>query len=834
APAAKPWVLDALRALQHPTLSQWVTHARRFAKSRGGELAVRWQKLDAKEAGRSPIEHFVQARNDWAHLHRGGTHQDLVSAARRVWRLLEDLLDAAGFELYCGNTSLQGVNASAAACKAPSLKTRKHNQLPLTPLLRVFDEKPGKLAVLSKHLYGRQEVGGTGQAPNQQEVGGTGQAPNQQELSYELPSETHRLRSNELQQQIDKVSKCLDITPESWFRLCKTYFEEELGESPATPSAVSIPEIFWTQLQGANAIAELGHRCLKAENPVVFFSADGLRGRGLPHAVKERFPFLVGDDLLSTLRKATALTKKGRCLYLLVEGLSQGMRASLRALETDAELRARLRIVEFPDSQGTLLGRSMGKTGQQALKAALREALGDGFILPVASVLTRYGFLPVGQLDESLLERLCGEERLTPRYDGLELEGYEFAEFDWTLALLLAGEPSKAATRSRVPAPGDALSSEQVKALIATARRSFRDLWSPAELEFLQQAAEIRATEAVPRRAESSSIASAASASQPSPPLPSPSSPDTRPGEDAARDLSRAPSNEHRDATQVPPELPARLQAPSWRLLLEPEAQAAAFEAACEWAQSIELYLSWLEPGDKWGPRWGKLEPFEAKLSRVVTALTGFRSEPELLARLYAANKLRLVLSSDISFAPNLFLFRAGQRLRAMLSSAPFSSTLFNRSLEHWVLFEADQRARQSLELLDFARRCGEQALVPEPGFIEQYRQRRAALAALERAQIAQPKLCQLEPQGELVQVTAAAELASCVQRLRAELERASLGSSRQASLMLGEEKRLVQLGLIESLSFGAALEEDASGAVWLVYTALEAPIPRRLCLSNP
>jgi hypothetical protein len=41
APAAKPWVLDALRALQHPTLSQWVTHARRFAKSRGGELAVR-------------------------------------------------------------------------------------------------------------------------------------------------------------------------------------------------------------------------------------------------------------------------------------------------------------------------------------------------------------------------------------------------------------------------------------------------------------------------------------------------------------------------------------------------------------------------------------------------------------------------------------------------------------------------------------------------------------------------------------------------------------------------------------------------------------------------
>jgi hypothetical protein len=420
----------------------------------------------------------------------------------------------------------------------------------------------------------------------------------------------------------------------------------------------------------------------------------------------------------------------------------------------------------------------MGAMASQALKSVLLSLLGGGGVLRFGRLLAEHGFLPVAACSDEERESLrewCERGYVLPRFDAWRLLGYDFRDESWSLALLSALQ--------RMPESGCSAPGPRAVELWREARRFERGFWQSDELRAFQ--------------AESSRLVEA----QPRP----------RPVEQPAEMLRAQPA-----------ESSGERMAPSWRLLLEPKTQAVAFVEACDWAESIELYLAWLEQGDHWGPRWAQLQAHETKLRRVVTALTGFRSEPALLERLYASNKLRLVTSSDASFAPNLLLFRAGKRLRAFLSSEPFSSTLLHESIQHMVLFEADADARQAVELLDFCRRCREQASVPEASFLRGYAERRAAMQAFLSTHIAQPKLCRVEPSGALQRVSERRELAACVQRLREEAARASGGARCSARLDFGTQQRLNgEVFVFEALSFCLAVEDDAHGRPWLFFGAL-------------
>jgi hypothetical protein len=157
------------------------------------------------------------------------------------------------------------------------------------------------------------------------------------------------------------------------------------------------------------------------------------------------------------------------------------------------------------------------------------------------------------------------------------------------------------------------------------------------------------------------------------------------------------------------------------KLLYEASAQKQAFVEACAWAEDIHMCLAWLEPGDAQGPAFSDLEPHQHKVRQAIVGLTRLQSHPALLRRLHHADVLRLVSSVDGSFSPNLYVFRRGDRVRTLVTSAPFTASRLSKPCESFVVFEAprdDALSLQSLQLLD---RCRALAHVPSRGELDAY-----------------------------------------------------------------------------------------------------------------
>ncbi len=169
-------------------------------------------------------------------------------------------------------------------------------------------------------------------------------------------------------------------------------------------------------------------------------------------------------------------------------------------------------------------------------------------------------------------------------------------------------------------------------------------------------------------------------------------------------------------------------------LLIDADRQRSVFSESCEWAEEIEMCLGWLEGGDTQGPSWDQLEPHLPKLKAAVIGLNSMRSDPYLLRRVYDHGVLRLVDSTEGGFSPNTYVFRRGQTIRALVASAPFSSSSYEQSLEAMVLFEGDQNEPFALQAQDLLRRCKGLAVVPTIANLEEYGEvRRKSLSRLER-----------------------------------------------------------------------------------------------------
>lgn len=148
-------------------------------------------------------------------------------------------------------------------------------------------------------------------------------------------------------------------------------------------------------------------------------------------------------------------------------------------------------------------------------------------------------------------------------------------------------------------------------------------------------------------------------------------------------------------------------------LLYEADSQKQAFVDACAWADDIYLCLAWIEPGDAQGPGYADLKPHEGKVRQAIVGLARFQSYPALLRRLHRLSVLRLVTTVDGSFSPNCYVFRKGTRVRALIASAPFTSSRFSKPCESLVVFEGERDEPLALRALQLLERCRAVAHVP-------------------------------------------------------------------------------------------------------------------------
>ena len=103
---------------------------------------------------------------------------------------------------------------------------------------------------------------------------------------------------------------------------------------------------------------------------------------------------------------------------------------------------------------------------------------------------------------------------------------------------------------------------------------------------------------------------------------------------------------------------------------------------------------------------WRALEPYLAKLQYAIIGLELHRSEPWVLRALHDRGVLRVVVSSDGTFHPNIYIFRSQRTFTAILGSACFDMATLEEGCASVILTECARDSSFAHTLETFVDRC--------------------------------------------------------------------------------------------------------------------------------
>ena len=103
---------------------------------------------------------------------------------------------------------------------------------------------------------------------------------------------------------------------------------------------------------------------------------------------------------------------------------------------------------------------------------------------------------------------------------------------------------------------------------------------------------------------------------------------------------------------------------------------------------------------------WRALEPNLGKLQDAIIGLELHRSEPWVLRALHDRGVLRVVVSSDGTFHPNVYIFRSQRTFTAIVGSACFDMATLEEGCASVILTECDRDSSFAHTLETFVDRC--------------------------------------------------------------------------------------------------------------------------------
>jgi hypothetical protein len=149
------------------------------------------------------------------------------------------------------------------------------------------------------------------------------------------------------------------------------------------------------------------------------------------------------------------------------------------------------------------------------------------------------------------------------------------------------------------------------------------------------------------------------------------------------------------------------------RLLSDPAAVHAAFEAACDWCGELTFATpAAVSNAGKWS-LWQPLERNATKIQAAYVALDGMRSEPAALEWFQSHDCLRFVPAADGSFRANVFRFDKDDRVRVLLGAGQLAPAGLMAPLDAFVLWEGPALDSFALSIDTLFGRAREKAHVP-------------------------------------------------------------------------------------------------------------------------
>ncbi len=191
--------------------------------------------------------------------------------------------------------------------------------------------------------------------------------------------------------------------------------------------------------------------------------------------------------------------------------------------------------------------------------------------------------------------------------------------------------------------------------------------------------------------------------------------------EETARTRAVPPPIRGRDrGTQVAPAQEPEACAPL-RVLSEPAAVHAAFEAACDWCD----VMCFATPAavsnlGKW-PVWAALERNATKITAAFVALDGLRSEPAALEWLQSQDCLRFVPAADGSFRANVYRFQKDDQVRVLLGAGMLGPAGLMAPLDAMIAWEGPALDRFTASVDAVLQKAKEKAHVPTGDELAEY-----------------------------------------------------------------------------------------------------------------
>ena len=117
------------------------------------------------------------------------------------------------------------------------------------------------------------------------------------------------------------------------------------------------------------------------------------------------------------------------------------------------------------------------------------------------------------------------------------------------------------------------------------------------------------------------------------------------------------------------------------RIIAEADVLFEAFEGICQWADQIDLCFAWASSGQGQGRHWKALHL--DKVYRAVIGTAFAQTEPRALEVLdEKRDRLRLMINSEGTFHPKVIIGRRGERARAIVGSANFTTAAYTTNTE--------------------------------------------------------------------------------------------------------------------------------------------------------
>ena len=157
-----------------------------------------------------------------------------------------------------------------------------------------------------------------------------------------------------------------------------------------------------------------------------------------------------------------------------------------------------------------------------------------------------------------------------------------------------------------------------------------------------------------------------------------------------------------------------------------------AFKNAIEWCDQLTLCVAWASANEGNGVTWQLLKDHLPKIELAIIGIHFYQTEPWILYQLHEQNILNIILQSDGTFHPKIYLFektkKGKKEFKAIIGSHNLTTSAFSKNIEASIYIEYDVQNHIYKEITGFIQQCKKESVISSLQLLDEYASKCALL----------------------------------------------------------------------------------------------------------